>query len=204
MEGKYSPIVIQAATAKVMKLFAEFKKEYDGLVDYKQHRYTAQTAKEWGLELLEAGINKEQFAKGAYLSIKRQKYPPERAYTFIELCREGEVSEYPNTQTAFEIACRNCGMRGEVNRDWQHPVILETAKRIGWGVLAQATNGFIKYFEQVYSGVIAEHQSGAEFTIPEARRIEAPKKTKLDDDSPVAQDWEKLKARMLGKRRETA
>ena len=187
-----------------MKLFAEFKKEYDGLVDYKQHRYTAQTAKEWGLELLEAGINKEQFAKGAYLSIKRQKYPPERAYTFIELCRDGEVSEYLDTQTAFETACRCAGMRGDVERDWRHPTVLETANRIGWGKLASAGNGFIKCFATVYEQVIIEHKNGTNFEIPKARRIEAPKKTKLDDDSPVAHEWEKLKARMLGKRRETA
>ena len=195
MEGKYSPIAIQAATAKVLKLFAEFKKEYDGLVDYKQHRYTAQTAKEWGLELLEAGINKEQFAKGAYLSIKRQKYPPERAYTFIELCRDGEVSEYLDTQTAFETACRCAGMRGEVERDWRHPTVLETANRIGWGNLAAAGNGFIKYFATVYEQVVSEHQAGADFEIPKTHRIEAPKPARLDNDSPVAQEWEKMKAR---------
>lgn len=99
--------------------------------------------------MLEAGINKEQFAKGAYLSIKRQKYPPERAYTFIELCRDGEVSEYPDVQTAFYTACKAAGMRGMAERDWGHVVVLETANRLGWGNLERASEGYINHFKKI-------------------------------------------------------
>lgn len=159
---------------------------------------------DWAEILTELRITRAEFETAKNVVRLAGGWPPNHPADFLELARAGKQSEYLDTQTAFETACRCAGMRGEVERDWRHPTVLETANRIGWGVLAQATNGFIKYFEQVYSGVIAEHQSGAEFTIPEARRIEAPKKTKLDDDSPVAQEWEKLKARMLGKRRESA
>ncbi len=158
---------------------------------------------DWAEILTELRVTKAEFETAKNAVRLAGGWPPNHPADFLELARAGKQSEYLDTQTAFETACRCAGMRGDVERDWRHPTVLETANRIGWGVLAQATNGFIKYFEQVYSGVIAEHQSGAEFTIPEARRIEAPKKTKLDDDSPVAQEWEKLKARMLGKRRET-
>ena len=159
---------------------------------------------DWAEILTELRVTKAEFETAKNAVRLAGGWPPNHPADFLELARAGKQSEYLDTQTAFETACRCAGMRGDVERDWRHPTVLETANRIGWGVLAQATNGFIKYFEQVYSGVIAEHQSGAEFTIPEARRIEAPKKTKLDDDSPVAQEWEKLKARMLGKRRESA
>ena len=159
---------------------------------------------DWAEILTELRVTKAEFETAKNVVRLAGGWPPNHPADFLELARAGKQSEYLDTQTAFETACRCAGMRGDVERNWRHPTVLETANRIGWGVLAQATNGFIKYFEQVYSGVIAEHQSGAEFTIPEARRIEAPKKTKLDDDSPVAQEWEKLKARMLGKRRESA
>ena len=159
---------------------------------------------DWAEILTELRITRAEFEAAKNVVRLAGGWPPNHPADFLELARAGKQSEYLDTQNAFETACRCAGMRGDVERDWRHPTVLETANRIGWGVLAQATNGFIKYFEQVYSGVIAEHQSGAEFTIPEARRIEAPKKTKLDDDSPVAHEWEKLKARMLGKRRETA
>ncbi|SJM37828.1 hypothetical protein A1019T_01813 [Psychrobacter pasteurii] len=182
-------------------MFAGWKKLFRSKI--KDEDWGVDTLTVWYIALTDLGMTQDEFnqAKRKSLSLS---WPPTAPADFLELARAGKQGEYLDTQTAFETACRCAGMRGDVERDWRHPTVLETANRIGWGVLAQATNGFIKYFEQVYSGVIAEHQSGAEFTIPEARRIEAPKKTKLDDDSPVAQDWEKLKARMLGKRRESA
>ncbi len=171
MESKYSPTAIQAATAKVLKFFAELKLEYGGLFEYKEHRYTPASAREWAVELLESGINSDQYQHGRYQAIKRQKYPVERSYDFIQLCKQGEASEYPTAQDAFTTACQNCGMRGEAKRNWKHGVVYETANRIGWGVLASANEGYFKTFEGVYEQVCSEHQNGESFVIPESHQV---------------------------------
>ena len=172
MEWKYKPEVVQTATARVLKLFAEFKSEYGDLFEYKKHRFEPARAREWAVELLESGINAEQYQHGRYQAVKNQKYPVERAYDFIQLCKQGQASEYPAAQSAFNTACQNCGMRGDVKRDWKHEVVYETANRIGWGVLASATEYYFKTFQEIYEQVVNEHKSGADFKVPETHRVE--------------------------------
>lgn len=171
MEWKYKPEVVQTATARVLKLFAEFKSEYGDLFEYKKHRFEPARAREWAVELLESGINAEQYQQGRYQAVKNQKYPVERAYDFIQLCKQGQASEYPAAQSAFNTACQNCGMRGDVKRDWKHEVVYETANRIGWGVLASATDYYFKTFQEIYEQVVSEHKSGDRFVIPEERQL---------------------------------
>ena len=183
MESKYSPTAIQTATAKVLNLFAELKEEYGALFDAKDHRYTPAKAREWAVELLESGINAEQYQHGRWQAIKQQKYPVERAYTFIELCKQGEVDTYPTANDAFTTACINCGMRGDVKRDWKHEVVCEAANRIGWGKLASASEGFFKTFKQVYEQVVAEHKAGKTFVIPQSHQV-AYEHTPVQPDSP--------------------
>lgn len=171
MEWKYKPEVVQTATARVLKLFAEFKSEYGDLFEYKKHRFEPARAREWAVELLESGINAEQYQQGRYQAVKNQKYPVERAYDFIQLCKQGQASEYPAAQSAFTTACQNCGMRGDVKRDWKHEVVYETANRIGWGVLASATEYYFKTFQEIYEQVVSEHRNGDRFVIPEERQL---------------------------------
>lgn len=171
MEWKYKPEVVQTATARVLKLFAEFKSEYGDLFEYKKHRFEPARAREWAVELLESGINAEQYQQGRYQAVKNQKYPVERAYDFIQLCKQGQASEYPAAQSAFNTACQNCGMRGDVKRDWKHEVVYETANRIGWGVLASATEYYFKTFQEIYEQVVSEHRNGDRFVIPEERQL---------------------------------
>ena len=162
---------MQTATARVLKLFAEFKSEYGDLFEYKKHRFEPARAREWAVELLESGINAEQYQNGRYQAVKNQKYPVERAYDFIQLCKQGQASEYPAAQSAFNTACQNCGMRGDVKRDWKHEVIYETANRIGWGLLASATEYYFKTFQEIYEQVVSEHKNGDRFVIPEERQL---------------------------------
>lgn len=171
MESKYSPIAIQTATAKVLNLFTELKEEYGALFDSKEHRYTPAKAREWAVELLESGINGEQYQNGRWQALKQQEYPVERAYKFILLCRQGEVDIYPTANDAFTTACQNCGMKGEVTRKWKHEVVYEAANRIGWGTLASATEYFFKTFSQVYEQVVSEHKAGKTFVIPQSHRL---------------------------------
>ncbi|WP_413520619.1 hypothetical protein [Psychrobacter glacincola] len=162
---------MQTATARVLKLFAEFKSEYGDLFEYKKHRFEPARAREWAVELLESGINAEQYQHGRYQAVKNQKYPVERAYDFIQLCKQGQASEYPAAQSAFNTACQNCGMKGDVKRDWKHEVVYETANRIGWGVLASATEYYFKTFQEIYEQVVSEHKNGDRFVIPEERQL---------------------------------
>ncbi len=171
MESKYSPATIQTATAKVLNLFAELKEEYGALFDNKEHRYTPAKAREWAVELLESGINGEQYQRGRWQAIKQQDYPVERAYKFIQLCKLGEIDTYPTANDAFNTACTNCGMKGDIERDWKHEVVYETANRIGWGKLASATEYFFKTFKQVYEQVVIEHKAGKTFVVPKSHRL---------------------------------
>ena len=171
MESKYSPIAIQTATAKVLNLFAELKEEDGALFDSKEHRYTPAKAREWAVELLESGINGEQYQQGRWQALKQQEYPVERAYKFIQLCKQGEVDTYPTANDAFTTACQNCGMKGDIERNWKHEVVFETANRIGWGKLASATEYFFKTFQQVYEQVVSEHKAGKMFVIPQSHRL---------------------------------
>ena len=183
MESKYSPAAIQTATAKVLNLFAELKDEYGALFDNKEHRYTPAKAREWAVELLESGINGEQYQRGRWQALKQQEYPVERAYKFIQLCKLGEIDTYPTANDAFTIACQNCGMKGDIERDWKHEVVYETANRIGWGKLASATDYFFKTFEAVYEQVVSEHKAGKTFVIPQSHRL-ASVHQPVQPDSP--------------------
>lgn len=195
LESKYSPVQIQAATVKVIKLFAEFKEEYGDLFEYKKHRFTTAKAREWAVELLESGINSEQYERGRWQAIKQQEYPVERAYKFIQLCRLGEVSTYPTANDAFTTACSNCGMKGDVKRDWKHEVVYETANRIGWGKLASANDYFFKTFEAVYDQVVIEHKAGMSFVIPESHQVEyrhAPVEVGSEADKRISEQLAKI------------
>lgn len=72
-------------------------------------------------------------------------------------------------------------MRGDVKRDWKHEVIYETANRIGWGVLASATEYYFKTFQEIYEQVVSEHKNGDRFVIPEERQL-------AYEHTPVQQD----------------
>ena len=128
------------------------------------------TAELWTLAIKNSGITLKEFNQAAELSLNL-KWPPTAAQDFIELVRQNKPSEYPAAQSAFTTACQNCGMRGDVKRDWKHEVVYETANRIGWGKLASATEYFFKTFKQVYEQVVIEHRNGDRFVIPEERQL---------------------------------
>ena len=62
-------------------------------------------------------------------------------------------------------------MKGDIERDWKHAVVYETANRIGWENLASATEYFFKTFKQVYEQVVAEHKAGKTFVIPQSHQV---------------------------------
>ena len=154
----------------VIDLFEDWLRMYGSKLKERQ-TLDLRTAELWTLAIKNSGITLKEFNQAAELSLNL-KWPPTAAQDFIELVRQNKPSEYPAAQSAFTTACQNCGMRGDVKRDWKHEVVYETANRIGWGVLASATEYYFKTFQEIYEQVVSEHRNGADFKVPETHRVE--------------------------------
>ena len=153
----------------VIDLFEDWLRMYGSKLKERQ-TLDLRTAELWTLAIKNSGITLKEFNQAAELSLNL-KWPPTAAQDFIELVRQNKPSEYPAAQSAFNTACQHCGMRGDVKRDWKHEVVYETANRIGWGVLASATEYYFKTFQEVYEQVVSEHRNGDRFVIPEERQL---------------------------------
>ena len=124
----------------------------------------------WARYLTKKIITAKEFATASELSFD-QDWMPNNAKEFLALARKSTVSEYPTANDAFNTACQNCGMKGDIERDWKHEVVYETANRIGWGKLASATEYYFKTFKQVYEQVVSEHKAGKTFVIPQSHQV---------------------------------
>lgn len=124
----------------------------------------------WANYLTKKTITQAEFMKASELSFD-EDWMPNNAKEFLALARTVQSNPYPTAQSAFTTACQNCGMRGDVKRDWKHEVVYETANRIGWGVLASATEYYFKTFQEIYEQVVSEHRNGDRFVIPEERQL---------------------------------
>lgn len=128
----------------------------------------------WTAVLNEFDVTEQELIEGttkACFARELNGWPPTTATDFINIFRVETASEYPSAQAAFTTACQNCGMRGDVKRNWKHEVIYETANRIGWGTLASATDHYFKTFQGVYDEVVREHKNGTRFEIPQERQL---------------------------------
>lgn len=194
MEWKYKPQAIQAATAKVLTLFAEFKVEYGDLFEYKKHRFEPSRAREWAVELLESGINAEQYQHGRYQAVKNQKYPTERAFEFIQLCKSLAGNDYPDIRQAYVDAA---------NLKYEHEVVYESAKRVGfWDMKSQGEHITYKRWQEHYPIVCSEHQQGAKFTIPVSHQVEY-EHTPMTTDSAMSSKVDDFFANFGSKKGET-
>ena len=128
------------------------------------------TVEVWAIALTDLKITRTELFAAQRRSMSLE-WPPTAPADFLALGRTETASEYPTAQSAFNTACQNCGMRGDVKRDWKHEVIYETANRIGWGVLASATERYFKTFQEIYEQVVGEHKNGDRFVIPEERQL---------------------------------
>lgn len=150
----------------------------------------------WAQELTDKRITIKEFELAKKRSMDLD-WMPNNAVEFLKLVRGENINLYPSLETAFHVACKNCGMRGNANRDWLHETVHETAIRIGFGVLASATDRFKPEFERVYMQVINEFDNGASFVIPESNRIE---QKHIPADDKIANDHlAKIKAMLAGK-----
>ena len=153
----------------------------------------------WTAVLNEFDVTEQELIEGttkACFARELNGWPPTTATDFINIFRADTASEYPAAQSAFNTACQNCGMRGDVKRDWKHEVIYETANRIGWGVLASATEYYFKTFQEIYEQVINEHKNGADFKVPETHRVEhshAPVQAGSEADKRISEKLAELR-----------
>lgn len=150
-------------------MFEDWKRVFGSKLQERQS-VDLRTAELWSIALQQLRITPGEFKTAMAKSICLQ-WPPTAPADFLALGRTETASEYPAAQSAFTTACQNCGMRGDVKRDWKHEVIYETANRIGWGVLASATEYYFKTFQEIYEQVVNEHRNGGRFVIPEERQL---------------------------------
>ena len=128
------------------------------------------TVEVWAIALTDLKITRTELFTAQRKSMSLE-WPPTAPADFLALGRTETASEYPAAQSAFNTACQNCGMRGDVKRDWKHEVVYEAANRIGWGVLASATERYFKTFQGVYDEVVRDHKNGERFEIPQERQL---------------------------------
>lgn len=169
-------------------MFEDWKRVFGSKLKDRQ-AIDVRTAELWTIALQQLKITPKEFNQALAKSITLE-WPPTAPADFLALARTDSSLDYPSTQSAFDIACQNCGMRGQVERNWQHEVIHETATRVGWGKLANADYNYLKHFDSIYQQVISEHKAGATFLIPESHQIEhshnpvkpdSPKAAEIDD-----------------------
>lgn len=153
------------------------------------------TAEIWAIALTDLRITGKELAVAQRKSMSLE-WPPTAPADFLALGRTGSSNGYPAAQSAFNTACQNCGMRGDVKRDWKHEVVYETANRIGWGVLASATEYYFKTFQEIYEQVVSEHKNGADFKVPETHRVEhshAPVQAGSEADKRISERLAELR-----------
>ena len=172
----------------VITLFERWTDVYGSKLKGRQ-KLSLQSAETWAVALTLMSMNFDEFEQAAAKSLCFE-WPPTAVYDFLALVRNNPASQYPVAEDAFDIACSNCGMRGDVKRNWKHGVIYETANRIGWGKLASAEKDFMNTFKSTYEQVCNEYTEGNKFVIPEDRRLpyehtvikaDSPMNSKLDD-----------------------
>ena len=150
-------------------MFVEWQILYDNKM--KQEDWGLETIERWARILTRLQITKSEFDKAEEAAELLGGWPIKHPADFLALGRIETASEYPVAQSAFMTACQNCGMKGDIERDWKHAVVYETANRIGWGKLASATEYFYKTFQQVYEQVVSEHKAGKTFVIPQSHQV---------------------------------
>lgn len=160
------------------------------------------TVEVWAIALTDLQITRKELVTAQRKSMSLE-WPPTAPADFLALARAEQASPYPTANDAFTIACTNCGMKGDIERNWKHEVVYETANRIGWGKLASATDYFFKTFEQVYEQVVAEHKAGKTFVIPQSHRLEYSH-TVISPDSPMNAELEDFFAKFGSKGKQNA
>ena len=175
-------------------MFEDWKRVFGSKLQERQS-VDLRTAELWSIALQQLRITPDEFKTAMAKSICLQ-WPPTAPADFLALGRTETASEYPAAQSAFTTACQNCGMRGDIKRDWKHEVVYETANRIGWGVLASATDYYFKTFQEIYEQVVSEHRNGADFKVPETHRVEhshAPVQAGSEADKRISEKLAELR-----------
>lgn len=161
-------------------MFVDWQILYDNKM--KQEDWGLETIEKWARILTKLQITESEFDRAEAAAELLGGWPITHPVDFLALARTKQ-SQYPTANDAFNTACTNCGMKGDIERDWKHEVVYETANRIGWGKLASATEYFFKTFKQVYEQVVIEHKAGKTFVISQSHQV-AYEHTPVQADSP--------------------
>ena len=178
----------------VICLFEDWKRMYGAKLKDRQN-LDLRTAELWTVVLKKQKVTLKEFTKAHEESICLE-WPPTSADDFIKLARTLIASNYPDSYTAFTFACQNEGKTADIKAAYEHVVIYETVRRIGSYALKNADDKYFSTWDKVYQAVIAEHEQGADFTIPQSNRVEH--KHFAADDNVAKDHLAKIKAMLAG------
>lgn len=171
---------------EVIKLFGYFKINFG--TKYKQEEWGGDRMMIWAVTLTELQITPKEFSE-AIRKVRHQTWQPTTPKDFLDLGRQAS-NQYPDSYTAYTAAA---------NRNYLHPVCLETAKRIDTRRLeTEPEFTTLEIWNEIYKTVCAEHaQDSVKFdqnhaTIERSKQndthvLEAPKMS-LEAQSAITLD----------------
>ncbi|STY99849.1 Uncharacterised protein [Moraxella lacunata] len=165
----------------VVKLFAKFKQRYNALMATGgQYDWGRNKILEWADYFSSKNATIVELSQAYRLSKDAFKKFPPNEVEFLDLVRQGR---YMDKDKALQIACE-CASLSQyetVTDKWQHPVIFETAMRIGFFALTHEPAYTVKdKWARAYKAVCDEMDAGAMFAIPTAPLLE--------NKQPIASD----------------
>lgn len=165
----------------VVKLFAKFKERYNALMATGgQYDWGRNKILEWADYFSSKNATIDELRQAYRLSKDAFKKLPPNEVEFLDLVRQGR---YMDKDKALQIACE-CASLSQyetVTDKWQHPVIFETAMRIGFFALTHEPAYTVKdKWARAYKAVCDEMDAGAMFAIPTTPLLE--------NKQPIASD----------------
>lgn len=146
-------------------MFVKWKRRFKNKI--KNEDWDIETIFDWAEILTELQITKTEFDKAERAVRLAGGWPPSHPADFLALGRTGTANGYPDTRKAYEHAVDYSGRLFDDRDDWQHVVIYETARRIGFTKLATSSELFTwSLWRDNYTKVCDEHKAGAEFNLP--------------------------------------
>lgn len=166
--------MLRQLTKELVRLFGEWQLNFGNKAAAKD--YPIQKAALWAKVILHLQPTTEQWQLAKDRSLL-EEWPPSSARDLLALAQIND-QRYPVMRQAYIDAA--------VNQKYDHAVVYETARRVGfWDLKSKSEVVTYKQWHQLYPQVCNEHMQGAKFTLPEPRQL-PHKHTAMADDSPMA------------------
>ncbi len=165
---------LRQLTKEIVRLFGEWQLNFGNKAPVKN--YPVQKAALWAKVILYMQPTAEQWQQAKERSLF-EEWPPSSARDLLALAPVNNPC-YPDMHQAYTDAA--------VNQKYNHAVVYETARRVGfWDLKSKPETVTYKRWQQQYPKVCYEHTTGTDFAMPQSRQI-THKHIPMADDSPMA------------------